>query len=154
MAASAPGELRASGQGRLTFFGLHVYDASLWTATGFRASAFAEQPFVLELHYARDFTAQDIARRSLEEMRRHGPFDAAQAGRWQSSLASLLPDVRRGDRISGLHRPGQGAAFFHNGRPLGEIADPVFSRLFFAIWLGEATSEPSLRQQLLARTAP
>ena len=109
---------------------------------------------MLELHYARDFSAADIARRSLEEMRRHAPLDAAQAEGWRSRLAALLPDVKRGDRIAGLHRPGQGAAFFHNGRPLGDIADPAFARLFFAIWLGEATSEPALRQRLLEGATP
>ena len=86
IAASAPAGLRPTGQGRLTFFGLHVYDAALWTAPGFRGSAFAEQPFVLDLQYARDFSAADIARRSLDEMRRHGPFDATQAARWQSKI--------------------------------------------------------------------
>ena len=152
--ASAPAALRATGQGRLTFFGLHVYDAVLWTAPGFRANAFADQTFALDLQYARDFTAVDIARRSLDEMRRHGAIDEAQADRWQSRLAAVLPDVKRGDRITGLNRPGQGASFFHNDRALGEIADPSFARLFFAIWLGEATSEPALRQRLLAGSAP
>lgn len=131
-----------------------MYDAVLWTAPGFRSGAFADHAFVLELQYARDFTAADIARRSLDEMRRHGAIDEAQRGRWQAQLAALLPDMRRGDRITGLHRPGQGAAFFHNGRPLGDLADPAFARLFFAVWLGPATSEPALRQQLLAGSPP
>ncbi len=152
--AAATVPLRAAGQGRLTFFGLHVYDAVLWTGQGFRADAFGEQPFVLELQYAREFTAADIARRSLDEMRRHAAFDAARAEGWRMRLAAVLPDVRRGDRIAGLHRPGQGAAFFHNGRPVGDIADPEFARLFFSIWLGEATSEPALRQRLLAGSPP
>ncbi|WP_348714905.1 chalcone isomerase family protein [Acidovorax soli] len=146
--------MRATGKGRLTFFGLQVYDVVLWTPPGFRASAVDAQPFVLDLQYAREFSAADIARRSLDEMRRHGPIDAATAQGWQSRLATLLPDVKRGDRIAGLHRPGQGATFFHNGRPLGDIADPAFARLFFSIWLGEATSEPVLRQQLLTGATP
>ena len=41
------------GQGRLTFFGLHVYDARLWVAPGFVAERFADQPLALELDYAR-----------------------------------------------------------------------------------------------------
>jgi len=108
---------------------------------------------VLELTYQRNFSAGEISRVSLQEMRRHGDFDPAQAERWQSRLTAALPDVRRGDRLAGLHRPGQGVTFFHNGRPTGEIADPAFARLFFAIWLGEATSAPELRQALLAGAA-
>ena len=151
--AQAGDELVPLGRGRLTFWGFEVYDATLWAPKGFRASQYASQPFVLELTYQRNFSAGEISRVSLQEMRRHGDFDPAQAERWQSRLTAALPDVRRGDRLAGLHRPGQGVAFFHNGRPTGEIADPAFARLFFAIWLGEATSAPELRQALLAGAA-
>ena len=40
-----------------------------------------------------------------------------------------------------------------NGKAKGEIADAEFDRLFFGIWLSDATSEPALRQALLAQTA-
>lgn len=154
MAAQAGVPLQAAGKGRLKFWGLEVYDAALWVSPGFRASDYARQPFALELHYLRAFTARDIARTSIEQMRRHGSIDEPQASRWQARLSELLPDVKRGDRLAGLHRPGVGAVFFHNGRPVGEVADAAFARLFFAIWLGEATSVPDLRRALLAPTLP
>ncbi len=152
--AMAGAELQLRGQGRLRFLGLGVYDASLWTARDFRASRFDAHPFVLELTYLRDFADTDIARASLEQMRRHGAFDEAQAGRWQAQLVEALPSVRKGERLAGVHRPGRGVSFFHQGQPVGEVADPQFARLFFAIWLGEATSAPALRQALLAGVAP
>jgi hypothetical protein len=31
------------------------------------------------------------------------------------------------------------------------VADPEFSRLFFGIWLSQATSEPEMRRALLPR---
>jgi hypothetical protein len=139
-----------AGRGRLTWWGFDVYDAALWTTRGFRVNQYAGHPFVLELTYQRNFSAAEISRVSLQEMRRHGEIDPAQADRWQAQLAAVLPDVKRGDRIAGVHRPGQGAAFFHNGRLAGEVTDPQFSRLFFAIWLGDATSAPALRQALTA----
>jgi len=147
-------QAQAAGTARLAVWGFAVYDARLWVAPGFRQSAFDSHALALELTYLRAFTAADIARRSIEEMRRAGSFDAAQAQRWQAALAQLLPDVQPGDRLLGVHDPERGARFFHNGKPLGEIADARFSRLFFAIWLGPATSEPALRQALLAGTAP
>lgn len=154
VAAQAGAALQPAGRGRLRYWGFEVYDAALWTAPGFRASQFGQHPLVLELAYLRDFSGADIARTSLAEMRRHGAIDTAQAERWQAQLTRLLPDVRRGDRLAGVHTPGQGAAFFHNGRPVGEVADAQFARLFFAIWLGEATSAPALRQSLLQGLAP
>jgi hypothetical protein len=106
------------------------------------------------LRYQRDFSARDIARRSLEEMRRQGSIAPAQADQWQQALATAFPDVKKGDRIVGVNRPGVGVLFITNGQATGEIAGADFARLFFGIWLSPQTSEPGLRQALLAGTAP
>ncbi len=140
---------RLAGQGRLTWWGMAVYDARLWAAPGFNAAEFASQPFALELHYLRTLRGEAIARRSLEEMRRAGPIDEAQSQRWERALIQLLPDVKNGDTITGIHVPGRSARFLLNGKPLGEIAEPEFAALFFAIWLGPTTSQPELRSGLL-----
>lgn len=145
---------RLAGQGLLRFWGLEVYQASLWVGPAFRPESFASQPFALELEYRRAFKAGAIAERSIQEMRRLGSFSEAQAQRWQRALQAALPDVRPGDRIVGLHRPGLGARFEQGGRLLGEVADPEFARLFFAIWLSPGTSEPALREALLAGVGP
>lgn len=144
-----PGAVLA-GQGLLRFWGLEVYQASLWVAPGFRAEDFARHGFAIELEYRRSFQADAIAERSLQEMRRQAPLREEQARRWQLALERVLPDVRPGDRIVGLHLPGSGARFEQGGRLLGEIADPEFARLFFGIWLSPATSAPALREALLA----
>jgi Chalcone isomerase-like len=141
------------GQGSMRFLGWRVYHARLWAAAGFRPDAYDQTPLALELEYLRAFSAAAIAQRSVQEMRRVGPFPEAQAQRWEAALTTVLPDVAAGDRLLGLHRPGQGARFAHNGRPVGEVADPWFARLFFGIWLSGATSEPGLRLALLGGTA-
>lgn len=143
-------QARPAGQARLRFWGLDVYDATLWVAPGFRSADYAAHGFALQLNYLRNFEGADIARRSLEEMRRLASLSPAQVSRWQSALASLLPNVRPGDRLTGVHRPGRSALFLLNDAPLGEIGDAEFSRLFFGIWLASQTSEPALRQALLA----
>ena len=140
-------ELR--GEGLLRFFGLQVYRARLWTDPGFEPANFAAAPLALELEYLRDFKASAIADRSIQEMRRAASFADDKASRWEQQLAQLLPDVKAGDRIMGVHQPGTGALFFHNDKPIGGIADAEFSRLFFGIWLGPATSEPGLRSALI-----
>jgi hypothetical protein len=147
-------QAQPAGAATLRFWGFPVYDAQLWVAPGFRQSTFASHPLALQLQYRMGFTAADTARRSLEEMARGGPIDPALAQRWQDQLERVLPDVKAGDRLLGVHRPGRGAEFFHNGKRIGEIADPVFAGRFFGIWLGPATSEPQLRESLLAGTPP
>ena len=147
---SALPRARLVGQARLTVWGFDIYDARLWAPANFSAAGFAASALALELNYLRNFQAADIAERSLKEMRRSQPFSDGQAAQWKADLLRVIPDVRKGDRITGVHRPGVGAAFWVNGRASGEIVDADFARLFFGIWLSPDTSEPRMRESLLA----
>ncbi len=152
-AASTPlAGARLVGQGTMRFLGFEVYRARLWAPPGFDADQYSAHPLALELTYQRNFTAEAIAKRSIEEMRRVGSFTPQQATRWQQALQAALPDVKPGDRLLGLYQPGAGAVFKMGGRVVGEVADAEFSRLFFGIWLSPQTSEPGLRQALIAAT--
>jgi hypothetical protein len=147
-------QAQPAGRGHLSWFGLRAYEARLWVEPPFRHGRFEDHAFALELTYAMEFGSLQIARRSLEEMRRGGPLPEAEAQRWEAALHMVLPDVRPGDRITGIHRPGRGALFQFNGRTVGAIEDPAFARRFFGIWLAPTTSQPRLREALLAGTAP
>ena len=140
------------GKARLKVWGFEVYDARLWVPAGFDPARFGTFPLALELAYLRDFKAQDIAERSLKEMRRTQPIGDDQAIRWQADMLRVFPDVRKGDRITGVNKPGEGAAFWVNGQASGEIRDVEFSRLFFGIWLSPKTSELPMRAALLGRS--
>lgn len=142
------------GQTRLTVWGFKIYDARLWGLPGFSAKGYASQPLALELAYLRDFAAADIAERSLKEMGRSASVSPAQTRQWTADMLRVFPNVKAGDRILGLHRPGAGASFWVNGQRGGEIADAEFARLFFGIWLSPQTSEPAMRTALLGSAAP
>ena len=151
-AASLPGQvasdfpnLRLAGEGRLRWLGLHIYDAALWVNGG-RWNV--EGEFALDLRYARNISSQRLVETSLDEMRRLGYRDEARLARWGEQMSRVLPDVRKGERITGVNRPGVGAGFYHQGRPGGWIRDPEFARAFFAIWLDARTREPGLRKSL------
>ena len=141
---------KLSGRSRLTVWGFDVYDASLWVAPGFTADKLTAQPFALELAYLRNFTNTDIAERSLSEMRRLASISDVQAKAWTAAMTRVIPNVKKGDRITGIYRPGTGVVFLVNGKPAGEIMDAEFARLFFGIWLSPKTSEPKVRSALLA----
>lgn len=146
----AIGEARTAGAGRLSWFGLHVYDARLFVPTaGFDAQRFADQPFALELTYARRLNGGAIAERSDAEIGRLGLGTEAQRARWLQAMRALFPDVDAGQRLAGVHVPGRGTDFYLNGRLLGRIDDPAFGAAFFAIWLDSRTSAPELRASLL-----
>lgn len=135
----------------MTVWGFEVYQATLWVAPGFAAGTYEQSPFALELSYLRDFKGSEIARRSIAEMRRQAPMAAAQEAAWENQMRALFPDVKTGDRITGVHQPSTGAVFWSNGRVLGEVRDPAFAKQFFGIWLSPQTSEPQLRRALLAQ---
>jgi len=147
VAAALP-QARWRGTAAMRFFGLHIYDARLWSAAPV-ADDGASQPLALELIYARGLVGEQIASRSIKEMKGIGPFSEAQSARWLAAMTQLFPDVKSGDRITGVQQPGQGTRFYFNGTLRGEVADADFTRLFFGIWLSPKTSEPRLRTQLL-----
>jgi len=146
----ALGEARPAGSGRLTWFGLHVYDAHLFVpATGFDARRYAEQRFALELTYARTLQGRAIAERSDAEIAKLGIGTEAQRARWRQAMIALFPDVQAGQRLAGVHVPGQATEFYFDGRPIGRIDDPAFGAAFFGIWLDARTTAPDLRASLL-----
>lgn len=140
---------RNLGQARLTVYGFNIYDAKLWVSDRFSAANYASESFALELKYLRNFSGPMIAERSVKEMRRLGAVTDAQAEKWLQSMNSVFPDIKKGDVLLGLHRPDGSAGFILNGKPIGEIRDVEFTRLFFGIWLSPKTSEPKMRKQLI-----
>jgi hypothetical protein len=153
LVSELPG-LRSLGTARLRFWGLDVYDARLWVGADFKAESYAQSPFALELNYARSLSGKLIAERSLQEMQRQGAIAPEAATTWLAAMVGAFPDVKAGDRIVGVHVPGNGARFWHNGQPRPGLNDAEFSRRFFGIWLSEATSEPKLRKELLGLASP
>ena len=141
---------RLIGKGRLVVWGFQVYDARLWALPGFKPDNLPSQPFALELSYLRDFSSKDIAERSIKEMRRSAAISDDQAKIWISEMLRVIPDIKQGDRVMGIHRPGSGMQLLVNGKTSGEIRDTEFTRLFFGIWLSPKTSEPKVRAALLA----
>nr|UOZ97126.1 hypothetical protein NCPCFENI_01039 [Cupriavidus sp.] len=142
------------GQGILRFLGLAVYDAVLFVPLEESPTAgILKRPFALSLHYKMRFSGANIAQTSIDEIKRLGRGSVEQHAKWLTQMTSVFPDVVREDQITGVHRPGQGASFFFNGRFLGRIDDPEFSEAFFSIWLDPETREPRLREALLAGLA-
>ncbi len=145
-------DLQARGSGSFRWFGLHIYDATLWTPQSASAPGTPPdwlRPLALHLRYARSLRGADIAQRSIDEIQALGMGTPAQQRAWLQSMRELFPDVTNGSTLTGLHDPVRGARFFHDGRPLGAIAGAEFSRAFFSILLHPRSSAPALRETLL-----
>ena len=142
-------ELRVVGAGAFTFLGMSIYDAFYWADA--RSWSIAS-PFALDIVYHRNIDGARIAERSTKEIERLGYGSPDERERWARAMKAIFPSVGKGDRLTGVNLPTRGAAFFHNGRPIGEIADPAFAQAFFGIWLDPRTSAPEFRRRLLGES--
>lgn len=139
------------GKGRLKYLFWSVFDAALYAPGGVWSE---EKPFALSLSYLRDLDGESIVEASIDEMRAQGMGDEAVLERWRQEMASIFLDVDDQTTLTGVADESGHALFYRNGEPVGVIRDPEFSRRFFNIWLGEKTSEPELRTQLIGRAPP
>ncbi len=140
----APG-LAVRGGGLMTFFGIAVYDGWYWAA----AQGWPHGDYALDLVYHRDLEGNKIAQRSVDEITQLDYGTPEQRATWGKLMAGLFPDVRKGDRLTGVHAARGTVRYFHNGRFIGAIEDPGFAQAFFGIWLDPKSSRADFRQKLL-----
>ncbi|MBC7513926.1 MAG: chalcone isomerase family protein [Herminiimonas sp.] len=154
IAAELP-KARVAGSGTFRYFGLEIYDATLWVGpNGYRPAAPTAEKFALDLRYARAFLGKRIASRSTDEMEKLKLGSVAQRAEWNAKMTALFPDVVEGSHITGVYLPKEGARFYRDGKLLGDILDPEFGHAFFTIWLDPKTTGGPLREALLANAAP
>ena len=136
-----------------SWFGLKLYNASLWADPSHFADLPNRADYALQLLYARDFSADRLSSTSIDEMRRLGFGDTTRWQKWRKMLDIALPSVKAGESIVGVHLQGRGAQFWHEGRLHATVDDAEFADAFFAIWLDPRTREPRLRAALLGGKA-
>jgi hypothetical protein len=139
-------DMSTVGEARMRVLFWDVYDARLLAPRG---NYREDQPFALSLTYLRALDGEQIAARSIEEMRKQGLEDESRLQSWYADLVQIIPDVDASDEIVGLAAVDGSTRFYLDGELIGRVDDAAFTRAFFSIWLGEATSEPQLREQLL-----
>ena len=139
------------GQGKYTYWGFDVYNASLWAnEASLVPEQWANQRVALELQYLRDFNGVDIAKRSIDEMHTQNALSKSKASIWLKTLEGIFPNVAKGQSLTGIYIPNAGAQFLFDNTVIGEIKDTELSKRFFDIWLAPQTSAPDLRKRLFA----
>ena len=146
--------LAARGTATMRFFGLKVYDVTLFSkagaALGEKPYEASSAPFALQLIYDIGLKGAAISERSVDEMRKQGLDNAEQLKKWQAQMTALFPDIKSGDVLIGVAIPGKEARFYNRSKFIGTIADPEFVAAFFDIWLSAKSSEPKLRAKLIS----
>jgi len=157
MMAPAPGlaadpamlGLQKAGEGGLSFFGISLYNASLWTETAAGIPDPGVEPVLLKIDYERNINRDRLLNVTKKEWRRLDVADEDQRAAWLKDLERVLPSIQRGDVLSSLTRPGKDTRFYFAGEEIGRIEDPAFGEAFLAIWLDPRTRATQLRESLL-----
>lgn len=137
------------GEGRLTWLGFGIYEASLWTPEG-RFSGFRDgEPVALALWYERKFTRRQLIDITAGEWERLELAPAAVRATWSRELERIWQDVDRGDNLTAVVVPGRETVFYDDQGLLGHLRDPDFGPAFLRIWLDSRTAIQDLRVQLL-----
>lgn len=134
------------GSAKLKFLGMKVYDIELWSS----ASQFSyEKPFAIRIEYNMSFTREDLAKRSIVEIKRLHQLTKDEENSYQKQLLAIFHSVRKGDEKLAFFDPEQGASMIYNGRKIGEISDLKLARLFVDIWLDQRSSYPEVTKKIL-----
>mgnify|MGYP003395186293 CR=1 FL=1 len=151
MAAGKPPEIAAVikadapvGEASLSKLLIHVYDATLWSDTG----GWSKAPYALAIKYDMSFTADELADRTYDEMKRVSDQPDATLKQYADQLRTIFPNVKSGDRITALQQDAGTTLFYSNGKAIGKVSNPSFAQAFFGIWLSPKSSEPEMQQQL------
>ncbi len=136
------------GEARFSRYFWDIYDATLYAPDGKWQN---KPPFALTLVYLRDIEGKQIAKHSIKEMKKQGLDDEQKSQRWQTQMQDIFPDISNNDVLTGIATKNNSTQFFYNGEAIGTIEDTDFTQRFFDIWLGENTSEPEFREQLLKK---
>ncbi len=141
----APG-IHPFGGGRHTWWGVRMYDATLWIV-GTQWSAAA--PHALDIEPGRDVPADTLVTNAVAKMRALKVGDESKLRVWQGELRTVIPNVRQGDQIVIFCPDTNRTIGYLNESKTGEINDPSFCPAIMSVWLHPQTKHQSMRKSLL-----
>ena len=134
------------GEGTLKVLMWEVYDLRLYTD----GTAFSWQDkFMLEFDYSRELKKESVIDASLKEFKLQPNVSDKNIGAWEAYLEQVIQPVQKGEKATVQWVPEGQIIFHYEGLKPAVIENEKFAQAFFNIWLGEQTSRPKLRSQLL-----
>ena len=134
------------GESTLKVLMWEVYDLRLYTD----GTAFSWQDkFMLEFDYSRELKKESVIDASLKEFKLQPNVSEKEIKAWEVYLEQVIQPVQKGTKASVIWVPEGQIVFDYEGSPPSTIDNEDFARAFLNIWLGETTSRPKLRSQLL-----
>ena len=134
------------GEGKLKVLMWEVYDLRLFTdGTPFSWN----NKFMLEFDYSRELKKESVIDASLKEFKLQPDVTDKDIKAWEVYLEQVIQPVQKGNKATVQWVPEGQIIFHYEGSKPITIENDKFARSFLNIWLGEKTSRPKLRNQLL-----
>jgi hypothetical protein len=143
----APG-IHPLGRGRHTWWGVHMYDATLWIA----GVQFApSEPHALDLEPGTSASGELLVRSAIDEMRRQKVGDEGKLLAWANEMKQVIPRVQRGDQIVIFCPADNETLVYCNGVQRGVLEDPTLCPAIMNVWLHPSTRHQQVRKGLLGK---
>lgn len=141
----APG-MHPFGKGRHTYWGIRVYDATLWIVGPQWSAA---TPHALDIEPGRAVPSDTLVKNAIAEMRDLKLGDDSKLRLWQAEMTKLIPNVQQGDQIVIFCSDANKTLAYLNDSKTGEIDDPSLCPAVMSVWLHPQTKHQAMRRSLL-----
>jgi hypothetical protein len=143
--SQAPG-MHPFGKGRHSWWGIQMYDATLWIVGPHWSAA---ETHALDLEPSRVVPADTLVKNAIKEMRDLKVGGESKLKIWQAEMIKVIPDVRPGDQVVIFCSDTNRTLFYLNDSSTGEVDDPSFCPAVMSVWLHPQTKHQAMRKSLL-----
>jgi len=144
--------LNGLGLRQATAFKVNVYVAALYVAKASADPAAilgSSAPSQLILHFVRNVDADDLTKAWDEGFARNSKPQLPALKERIAQLNGWMADIKTGQRMTFLFKPGAGVQVDVNGVVKGMVKGEDFAKAFLSIWLGASPPNPEIKTGLL-----
>jgi hypothetical protein len=145
-------KLNGLGLRQATMLKVNVYVAALYvaqTSADGNAIVKSNAPKELVLHFVRDVGRADLNKGWEEGFENNAKSELPALKERIEAFKGLMADMKTGQRLRFVHKPGAGVQVDVAGAAKGTIKGDDFARALFAIWLGSNPPNAGLKTGLL-----
>jgi hypothetical protein len=145
--------LKLNGMGLRTKYGVvKVYVLGLYLETRSAdagAVISSDQVKRIRMSFLRDVAGPKIAETITEGFERNSKAQMGTLKARLDKLATIVPDVVKGDEVVLTYSPGKGTSVQAKGTDRGVIEGKDFADALFSVWLGAVPAQEDLKKLLL-----
>lgn len=144
--------LNGLGLRQATAFKVNVYVAALYAAkpsSDANAHLASNTPSELVLQFVRNVGADDLRKGWNEGFEKNAKDQLPALKEHIAELNGWMVDVKTGDRLTFIRKPGAGLQVDVKGTVKGTIKGDDFAKAFLSIWLGPNPPNPELKVGML-----